>query len=202
MIYWLLFITIVFLTIVQYCFFSSLVRREKITKFLSLPKHSNLPRLIFGVSIIIFFVILFILMKKLSTTQPILNKAPLSSPKLTKLPSDIQELGHVIYTSQESYYYLYTSQNKSKEVVETIAQQLKTNFCMKVCTINLYDSPKAYALDQERLVITDDQTMQIWNKKNYLYVADHYIGYLPYIPYTSFSYYPYKDLYYQQLISK
>lgn len=201
MVYWLLLFTIIVLTLLQYGLFYSFFHREKVTRWLDLPKHSTLPFIIFGVSTIVFFIILFFLLKQLSTPQP-LTPGSISIPKGQGLPSGIQQLGHNDYTTQESYYYLYTNKDKSEDTLGAIAQQIKATECKKTCTINFYDTKKAYLLDQERLEITLDKTMEDWNQQNYVYVAEHYLGYLPYASNTSFTYYPYKDVYYRQRISK
>lgn len=200
MIYWLLLLTILLLTAVQFGLFYSLFKKEKIAKVLAIPDHSKLPFFIFIPSIILFFIILYFLLKQLSTPHPLPHSAVPAAVSAT-LPAGVQQLGHNLYNTQESYYYLYTNPDKSEKTLSGIAQQIKA-LCVKPCTISFYDTEKAYALDQERLVITVDQTMEDWNKKNYVYVADHFLGYLPYIQYAPFTYYPYKDAYYQQHLTK
>ncbi len=200
MIYGLLFFTILLLTVVQFGLFYGFFHKEKLAKILDIPQQSKLPVLIFGTSIIVFFIILFLLLQQLSAPHPL---PPTSVPAAISatLPEGVQQLGYNLYNTQESYYYLYTNPDKSEKTIEAVAQQIKA-LCKKACTISFYDTKKAYALDQQRLVITVDQNMEAWNRKNYVYVADHFLGYLPYVAYAPFTYYPYKDVYYRQLLNK
>jgi hypothetical protein len=198
MIYFLLLCTLILLTIVQSAFFFSLRNPDKIVSYLSLPKKSKLPLIIFGISTLIFFFIVFLLLKKLSTPQPFV-----ASPGVhISLPPGVQKLSHTSFSTGETYYFLYTLSDKSQETAQAVSVQIKESVCTKLCTINLYDDVRAYRTDQERLTITVDKTMQEWNEKNYVSVANHYIGYLSSAPYSTFAYYPYKDWYYRQHLSK
>lgn len=201
MIYWLLGITLLLLTVLEGLFFISLVRKNNISKYLGLSKNNRLPIVIFGLTTGIFFLILFLFIKKLSEPQP-LTTLPVQMRQHVVLPEGFTELGHMSFTSQDSYYYLYTGWDTSQDALVADTLIIKNSICTKACTIAIYDTAKAYALDQERLLITSDTTMENWNKNNYIYVANHFLGYLPYIQYAPFTYYPYKDSYYKQLQSE
>lgn len=198
MIYWLLLLTILLLTLVQFGLYYTVFRKEKLAKFLVISPHSRLPLYIFIPSTLIFFIVLFLLLKQLSTPQP-LPPASIPAAVSAVLPKGVQQVGHNQYNTQESFYYVYTNSDKSEKTLAAVAAQIKA-LCSKVCTISFYDTEKAYALDQERLVITVKDNMEDWNKKNYVYVAEHFLGYLPYAQNAPFTYYPYKDAYYKQLL--
>lgn len=171
---------------------------------LHLPKKSKLPLLIFGGEIIVLLIILSTQLKALSSPHPDIM---LTSPSKEQTPlfmkiDGITQLEHDIYPTQENYYFLYQKTNKSKDALKGEAQYIKDNFCKNACTINFYDDKRAFTIDHERVIITSTPVMQEWNTNNYVFVADHYLGYLPFAKYASFAYYPFKDWYYQKLKAK
>ena len=98
----------------------------------------------------------------------------------------------------ENYWLLVTSEDKSKEKMEELANKFKTDNCKKDCNISLYDDKKAAELDLEYSKITDQDEASNWKKKNYIYVADHLIGYLMFGD-GYYNDYPYRDWYYKEL---
>jgi len=99
----------------------------------------------------------------------------------------------------ENFYYLYTGTDKTKEVVENIARKIKASECKKPCNISLYDDKKAIDLDLQYNQISDINEAKDWKEKNYVFVANHLLGYLEFEGDGIFIYYPYKDWYYKQL---
>lgn len=78
--------------------------------------------------------------------------------------------------------------------------------CTKDCNISVYDDKKALQLEQEydKLMSTLDtkpEQLTAWKKNNYVFVADHLVGYMSFDTNT-FQSYPYKDWYYKQLTGK
>lgn len=94
-------------------------------------------------------------------------------------------------------YFLYLSTDKSKEGVTRTAYGLRQQYCKNLCIINLYDDKTAFEKDIQRINITSEEKMKEWNKKNYVFVADHYLGYLDAVQDASFNYYPFHDSYYK-----
>ncbi|MGH7203036.1 MAG: hypothetical protein ACREHC_01165 [Candidatus Levyibacteriota bacterium] len=97
----------------------------------------------------------------------------------------------------DDLYFLYLSSDKSQTTVTQVAWGLRQEYCKRLCIINLYDNKTAFERDLERVTITDQEKMKEWNKQNYVFVADHYLGYLDAVQDASFSYYPFHDSYYK-----
>lgn len=99
----------------------------------------------------------------------------------------------------DNLYYLYTGGDTSKVEVETVVKEIKTNDCKKSCNISLYDNKEALYLDLESMEISDIDKENEWRKKNYIFVADHLIGYLEFSTDSYISYYPYRDSLYNEI---
>lgn len=87
---------------------------------------------------------------------------------------------------------------------QPIAQEVKRT-CNKQCNINLYDDKKAFELqEQYDAMMADSNTkpadLEAWKKANYVYVADHLVGYVEFSS-GSFDDFPFKDSYYRELTS-
>lgn len=107
----------------------------------------------------------------------------------------------------ENLAFLYTGTDKSKEYLENIAKEIKSNECKKPCNVELYDDKSAFDLQQQYDQMmgsfdTKQSELDSWKKKNYVFVADHLLGYLEFSNEGYFNYYPYRDWYYKELKSK
>lgn len=88
------------------------------------------------------------------------------------------------------------------EDAQAIATEVKKT-CKKSCNINIYDEKRAFELQhQYDTMMSDPNTqpvdLQEWKKKNYIYVAEHYVGSVEFST-GIFDDYPFKDWYYQEL---
>lgn len=84
----------------------------------------------------------------------------------------------------------------------TIAKELLKT-CKKQCNISLYDDRKAYDLQSEydqlmKTGATKQSDLDAWKKQNYVYVADHLIGYQEFSSNT-YAAYPFRDSQYKEL---
>lgn len=132
--------------------------------------------------------------------QPIPQKE-YSQKTLVPTPDDaiLKQLWERKTGSIHFLYFLYQGKEKSESVLENIAFGLRQKHCTSPCIINLYDDQKAFETDRERISITSDETMREWNKKHYVFVADHYLGYLDAVEDAAFAYYPFRDSYYKKV---
>jgi hypothetical protein len=83
-----------------------------------------------------------------------------------------------------------------------IAEEVKTT-CSKPCNISVYDDKKAFELQDQydqmmKLSTTEIGDLDEWKAKNYIYVADHLVGYMEFSE-GYYNDYPYKDSYYEEL---
>ncbi len=101
----------------------------------------------------------------------------------------------------ENFWYLYSGTDKTKETIERIAKEIKEKQCKKPCNISIYDDKKAVDLDLDYNKIRDMAESTKWKEKNYVYVADHLLGFLEFST-NMFAYYPYKDWYYKEQMAK
>lgn len=193
MLYVVIFIIICLLTGVQFGLLESFRKPAAIARMFKTQKQSPELKIVFTVFTIVLYLLLFYALWQLSIPHPMANT---DTAEEKPIISDIySQLGHEVYPDQENYYFLYTASDKTKSTLETVAHGLK-RFCHHPCTINFYDTKQAYSIDRERVMITSPAKMTTWNEKYYVFVADHYLGYLNSQTYSTFAYYPYKDLYY------
>ena len=88
---------------------------------------------------------------------------------------------------------------------ETIAKDVLNNRCTTKCNIGIWDDKKAWQIESnnELEIATSawtNEQFEAWEKQNYVYIADHLIGWIEFESETYLSY-PYKDLRYNQLKS-
>lgn len=98
----------------------------------------------------------------------------------------------------ESYKVLIKSGNDGK----AIAMEVKKE-CGKPCNIDIYDDKQALELQKEYdemmgTLDTKPQDLQAWKQKNYVFVADHLVGYVSFDT-GEYQEFPYKDWYYKEL---
>jgi hypothetical protein len=127
----------------------------------------------------------------------------ISTDQPTILPKTYEKLGYENLKTVENFSYLYIGADKTKETIEKTIREIRVGECKKLCNISLYDEKKAAELDGEYLkgVFTPEEK-RAWEEKNYVYVADHFVGYLEFEGDGIFSYYPYKDWYYKEILAK
>jgi hypothetical protein len=204
MLYVLILITIFILTFVLYFFLMSFKHLTVIDHYIGVEKNSNLPKYIFGISFLIFLGILFLFLKQLSSYQKKVSMNLNTETKFTNnqriYAPEFQQLLVETYPETQNYYFLYTGSDKSAKKLENIAKNIRKDNCSIPCTINFYDDVNAFTIDRKRVDITDPEKMGEWNTQHYIFVADHYLGYLNAAQYPSFAYYPDKDMYYQELL--
>lgn len=139
------------------------------------------------------------------STQPTQSSAPTSTPiPITKNKVDYEIVSSEKSKAVENYWLLLKSEDRSKQTLEEFARGFTKEKCGKECTVSLYDDIKALNLDRDYYMLTGTlstkpEDLENWKKKNYVYVADHLIGYLSFDIYQE---YPFKDWYYKQLIGE
>lgn len=122
-----------------------------------------------------------------------------SAPSVVKKQqASFEQLNYGNLNNVENFDYLYSGEDKSKDTVSKIADDIKSSKCKKPCNISIYDEKKAYELDHSRQSLTSSEDINAWDEKNYVYVADHLIGFLNFDS-EAFSYYPYRDSHYKEL---
>jgi hypothetical protein len=156
--------------------------------------------------IVFFYILLILALKHWQRFQPI----PLIPVHTAPAQFGGDATGHAMYTKLgyrespdiQNFYFLYSSQDKSKDTLAKLANQIRKSDCIKLCIINFYDDMHAYTVDMERINITIPQVMDDWNQRNYIFVAEHYLGYSGPDANASFAYYPFKDWFYHQSTSQ
>lgn len=114
----------------------------------------------------------------------------------------------------ENFDFLVDSDDLSEENLLEVAQNIKSENCSKDCNIWFYDDESAYNLQKEfedlevewREEMINGQltaeglqaNIDSWNKEHYIFVADHYLGFLSFDS-GFFWLYPYKDTTYTDL---
>lgn len=123
------------------------------------------------------------------------NPTSTSAPKYTYEIVEKKDKGNVV-----NYKVLINSGDDGK----AIAIEVKKD-CTKQCNIDIYDDKEALELQKEYdelmgTLDTKPQKLQAWKQKNYIFVADHLVGYVSFDT-GEYQEYPYKDWYYKQLKS-
>jgi len=88
---------------------------------------------------------------------------------------------------------------------EKATRAVKENECSKPCFIQIFDDKQAYLKDLEynlllgsgRPNVQDDLTA--WKVKNYVFVADHLVGWMLLNDSDEYNAYPMRDWYYDEL---
>lgn len=89
-------------------------------------------------------------------------------------------------------------------IVNQIALNVKKQECKNPCNVYLFDEKQAIItyLEYDKLmknIGTTPEQRDAWNKENYIYVADHYVGTMNYSDDSFFTSYPNRDAYYKTL---
>lgn len=198
-IYLYILVTIVLLSIIQ--FFVSVTWKKTLIGEKIFGTHANfhLLRFVFLILSIPLYIALIVFLKNLSTPHPLLFSQNTPSQDAVSTPllgTSYYEIDRRHVKGLDNYYLMYTASDHSQAVLQQTAENIATMYCKTTCTLNFYDNLKAYQIDKERETITDTNIMEEWNRKNYVFVADHYLGYFTSGGNVAFSYYPYKDQYY------
>lgn len=88
---------------------------------------------------------------------------------------------------------------------QKIAEKVKKE-CKKPCNISLYNDRKAFELQDQydqmmSALDTKPSDLDNWNSKNYIYVANHLVGYMEFSQ-GLYNEYPLKDSYYEEMKSE
>lgn len=113
---------------------------------------------------------------------------------------DYEVVGSEELSTVENYWVLVKS-GQTKEALEDFIREFKKDKCKKPCNVSLYDEKRAAELDIEYKKLTTMEAQNSWKEKNYIYVADHLVGWMSFDS-DSYWEYPYKDWYYKELKAK
>jgi hypothetical protein len=137
------------------------------------------------------------------TPVPTQNLTTVDSPAITATPNK-QYNYEIIFKNEnktvENYMILIKPENRNDG--EAIAMEIKKS-CKKTCNISIYDDKRALELQKEydemiSTLKTPQEDLEKWKQKNYIYVADHFVGYMSFES-EEYQRYPYKDFYYEEL---
>jgi hypothetical protein len=155
-----------------------------------------------AIASLLLYVLLFQKLINVHKQQLIpLVSLPATTQKINQQNNLYQTLGYRETTDLQNFYFLYTGKDENEDAIHKLTLNIRKTECKKLCIINIYDNKQAYSLDMQRLDITDPHIMEEWNNKNYVFVAEHYLGYLGPLE-SNFSYFPFKDWYYRSKITK
>jgi hypothetical protein len=107
-------------------------------------------------------------------------------------------------------FHVYVKTNLSDSgSIEKIAFHLKQKLCLDKCNMTLYDNKETYTLVKKKRELEDEalsspnakKLITLIDKKYYVKIADHTIGFLEYST-SMFMYYPLKDGTYNELKNK
>lgn len=132
------------------------------------------------------------------------------SEDISKTPVDITMQDVELLASSndgkwEVFAYLYKSNEKDEATLKNKVDNLRSK-CSKPCMVELYDDKGAYEKNAEYdkmmgNLSTSQESLTKWKETNYVFVAEHYLGYTDYDG-EDFNYYPFKDWYYEELKAK
>jgi len=151
---------------------------------------------------ILLYIIFFIQLDQYHQPQPLEDKPYVKTTVYpTVSPNSVEELGARKTASIINLYFLYKGSDKTEITMATVAHGLRDKYCVSPCIINIYDDKTAFEKDIQRVTITSNVVMENWNRQNYVFVADHYLGYLDAVQDAQFVYYPFHDGYYKRVKS-
>ncbi len=89
---------------------------------------------------------------------------------------------------------------------ETISKDVLKNHCTVKCNISIWNDKRAMELEltnQHDLTTSNwtKEQFEAWEKQNYVYIADHLVGYIYFSDQSFYDSYPYKDWRYDELKS-
>lgn len=177
-----------------------LIKPDVISKLARVSFSRKKVGLVFGILALLFFILTGVSGNQ-SSNQPV-NQDSAKQTQVT--PSNTQpKVDYEIVSKEElklvdNYWLLIKSQDKSTATLEPFTKEFKKQNCKKDCNISLYDDKKAVDLDLAYSKIRDMAEANTWKEKNYIYVADHLVGYMAFGG-DFYNDYPYKDSYYKEL---
>lgn len=171
-------------------------------QFLYILKNKKIEKKFFKIFLLtvicLLYIILFSMLLDFHKPHPLpMVKYNYSGSVTPVLDSTAQLLSSRQSGNINNLYFLYLESDKSQNTVTDIAIRLRRQYCTTGCIINIYDDKNAYSKDMERITIKSIDIMNEWNKNNYIFVADHYLGYLDINHNAVFAYYPFHDWYYR-----
>jgi hypothetical protein len=127
-------------------------------------------------------------------------KKDLVNSQNLELEYEIIQKGEAL--GEESYLVLVSSQDAA--TLNQIALNIKKEECRNPCNVYLFDDRQAIStyLEYDKMMKNKNTTSEErykWNKENYIYVADHYVGTMNYSEDSFFTSYPNRDSYYKAL---
>lgn len=139
------------------------------------------------------------------SVTPLPSEKPTSKPTPTPSPTPKQYSYEVLERNENNTVENFKVLIKAGDDGKAIAMEVKKG-CKKPCNIDIYDDKRALELQKEYDVMmgtpdTTPQQLQSWKQKNYVFVADHFVGYINF-ELDEYQEYPYKDWYYQELKNK
>lgn len=139
----------------------------------------------------------------ITPASPITANAQSSAPKLiptpTPQPTTFPKYNVVYNENAGNDQNIMVNVNPSNDAQPTatvIALDVKKKNCSDKCNIGLYDDLRALQLQHDYLKNAVNYTAQeddAWAKKNYVFVADHYVGEIQFELPNDFSYFPFKN---------
>ena len=161
----------------------------------------SISKTILFICMAILYIVFFIHVNEYHQPQPLESQTYIKNEALPSVSSEIvREIGGRKTSKIVNLYFLYLGADKSEKTVADVAMRLRQQYCTQLCIINIYDEKPAFDKDIQRVSITSNDVMKAWNKANYVFVADHYLGYLDAVPEASFNYYPFHDSYYKHAV--
>lgn len=116
---------------------------------------------------------------------------------------------------QINYWILVSNTDMSENNIKKTALELRDKLCSGDCTISLYDDEDAFIMDEKlekkemelgqmlsdgKISKEQDRALlKNYERKYYVKIADHLIGYLTHLDSDDFNYYPYRDSRYKEL---
>jgi hypothetical protein len=194
-------IALVFLIIclIQFLLIILIYKPQKLKppKFLS-QSNTKLLQIFLVISMLFLYSSLFIQIEKYQKPHP-LEAVPYTFTKVypTAGSNIVQMVGIQKKSPITNLYFIYLSEDKSKQTLASIAWGLRQSNCKALCIINIFDNKSAYDRAMTKDALTSNTDIKEWNKKNYVFVADHFLGYLDAVQDASFAYYPLHDGYYR-----
>lgn len=135
------------------------------------------------------------LVPALESVQPEATTESTPAPQQKTL-FEIKE--RIINSTVENYMVLISSADDGEKASIEVKKQ-----CSKPCNITLFDNEQALNLQKEYDKMsgsfdTSPSQLTAWKEKNYIFVADHLVGYVTFDT-GEYLEYPYKDWYYKKL---
>jgi len=143
-----------------------------------------------------------------------------STARIAEKPNYTPEIlkKETIANGQVNYWVMVNDADLSAKNIERIAVELENKFCTGNCVISLYDNKNAFLIDEayEKKNIELGQMLsngklskeqykiqlKNYEKKYYIKIADHLLGFLSHLDSDDFYYYPYRDKLYKELGGK